>query len=600
MPRGYNNYSYVIDSSFQPFTMQEMLTPFVAYKEMSDANAAAYVDMQDKSDKFKYLAETLPEDSKARQIYEEYANQLQADASDFLKNGVSMNNNRALLNLKRNYAGTIGRLEQVDAIRRAQIKEQNTIRQQDPTRMFSRRADMTPFDKYLENPDLSYESYSGALLAKQVNNVASQVAKGLVDFRKTGKLDEFTNTWIEKAGMSVDDVIRAVNNPGDPGNEALLNTIVNNVIDTSGIKSWADNATLKDAYGWASQGLWGIVGPSKLHTFDDYGAKLRAQEESSNRQRAAEYAMKARLAQLSSSGNGSSTGVGGGSMDIVPRNIYSAKDVSQVKSNLKNYEKYFYTDSQGRTKLTQAGLDEYNRKVSVATPVYPTVGGGPIMSPTIKTTDSPFKQFIDSIGGADYISKKQVGNVGNLWNQYKQKMNNGEYDATKTTEFSYNIDSSQRGEMKDSIMLAARNGKLEEVDFDAKDNKFKSTGKELNVEDLNSDKFTVLETTISPYGNTVFIKNDKGEIKRYRLPKGINPTAEANVERSMADAHKLQQMITTGEGIDSKGKKVKLTSEQLEQAQEMYRMVLQNAYKYQSRLGVTNKTKEQEFDFHGE
>ena len=68
------NYSYVIDSTFQPFSMQEMLVPFTAYKEAFEKTEEAYTDLSDKSDKFKYLSETLPEGSKARALYEGYAN----------------------------------------------------------------------------------------------------------------------------------------------------------------------------------------------------------------------------------------------------------------------------------------------------------------------------------------------------------------------------------------------------------------------------------------------------------------------------------------------------------------------------------------------
>jgi hypothetical protein len=69
MPRGYNNYSFVIDSSFQPFTMQEMLTPFLMYKEAFEKSEEAYNDLTNKADKFKYLADNLDPNSKAAQIY---------------------------------------------------------------------------------------------------------------------------------------------------------------------------------------------------------------------------------------------------------------------------------------------------------------------------------------------------------------------------------------------------------------------------------------------------------------------------------------------------------------------------------------------------
>ena len=109
--RGGSQIDFTIDSSFQPFSMQEMLVPFTAYKDAFEKTEEAYLELSDKSDKFKYLSEQLPEGSKARQIYEGYANTLASQAEDLARNGLSMGNRRALTSLKRRYSGEIGRLD---------------------------------------------------------------------------------------------------------------------------------------------------------------------------------------------------------------------------------------------------------------------------------------------------------------------------------------------------------------------------------------------------------------------------------------------------------------------------------------------------------
>ena len=303
MPYRRNDYSFVIDSSFTPFTMQEMLVPFTAYKDAFERDEAAYEDLTNRADKFKYLSETLPEGSKARQIYEGYANELNAQATDLAHNGLSMNGRSALLGLKRRYQGEIGRLEQVDAIRKAQIKEQNALRQQDPTKMFSRRADQTSFDAYLENPDLTYDSYSGALLTQQVGTAASAIAKGLNDAIQTGKLDNYTKTWIESHGYSVNDVRQAMLNPASD-KTGVLASIVREAVESSGIPKWGNPEIEAQAYRWANQGLWQAIGQSQVHQFEDYGARLSAQEAKERRMaaynhdlRMAEQEQAARLAQ---------------------------------------------------------------------------------------------------------------------------------------------------------------------------------------------------------------------------------------------------------------------------------------------------------------
>ena len=99
MPSG--NYSYVVDSTFQPFNMQEMLVPFSAYKDAFENSEEQYDTLSQGADKFKYLSDTLPEGSKARQIYEGYANDLRAQAEDLAHNGLTMGNRRALHNVWR-------------------------------------------------------------------------------------------------------------------------------------------------------------------------------------------------------------------------------------------------------------------------------------------------------------------------------------------------------------------------------------------------------------------------------------------------------------------------------------------------------------------
>lgn len=601
MPRGYSNYSFVIDSSFAPFTMQEMLTPFLAYKEEFDKAEAAYTDLKTKADKFKYLAGNLDPESKAAQIYNGYADELNAQANDFAKHGLHAGNRRGLTSLRQRYQGEIGRLVDADTLRRQQWEEQRKMQLNNPTILFSRRADQTSLDEYLDNPTLGYESYNGALLAQQVGTAASAIAKGLNDFVKTGKLDEYTNTWIESHGFNRDQVALAISNPKSPQASKVLTSLVKDVVNTSGIPKWADKATLEQAYGYANQGLWQAIGQSQVHSYDNFASRLAANEASSMRKAAYESQLRiaeqdnaARIAQeAEAEKQAQAMGIA-----INPRNIYSQKDVEKQKNNIKAFEKYFDKRSDGSYKMNQEGLKEYNRKAKAP--------GKPIVSPTgIVTevgggqpTDSAFKQFIDSIGGAKYFKdgKMQPGNLGNLWAQYKTK---SKYDATKTTEFDFKVYDSQKKDIKSSIQQALLGEDLIEVDFDSKTNTFKPSGDTLSIGDLNNDKYTVESTQFSPYGSTVMIKDDSGKIKRYLLPKGINPVNEANRDKMMNAALILQKMITSKSFTDSKGKVHNLTPAELAAAQQQYAQALQQAYLYHSQLGVTNKVKEQEFNPYG-
>lgn len=607
MPYRRGNYDFVIDSSFRPFSFQEMLAPYAIYKDAFEKSEEAYNELRTKADDFKYLSETLPEGSRAREIYEQYANDLNTQTLDFAQNGLTMGNRSALTGLRQRYQGEIGRLQKIDEIRRAQIKEQNALRLQDPTRLFSRRADMTPFDDYLDNPDLGYESYSGALLAKQVNDAASALAKGLQESITSGNLDEYTKKWIEKRGFSAGEVLKAIQHP-ESDRTGVLSSIVEDAIQGSGIKNWADANTLKDAYRIASQGLWGAVGQSQIHTYEDYGARLRAQEnkEKSILDYKADLIRKQQEDLLRQQQQRTTSAV------INPSNIGSAEEAVEQNQNIKNYSKYFTTDAKGRTYLNAEGIKAYNNKVSVTkgTPTVTSEGTTILTDAHVEYQDSPFKQFIDSIGGSKYFinGKPQPGNIGNLWNQYKGQ-DFLKYDATALTEYNHNIDPSEYSNWKARIQERAQ-GELEKVRWDKKNKKWVSSGK-VSVKEAFKNDGNPVSTQSSSYGRTFRITDKDGNTERYRLPRGINTRAEQNIDMHLAALSTVQSLYSK---LDSNGSKT-LTAEEARELNkatgtrvfnagtvvnlatlQAVNTALEDALAtFESQLGITNTNKPQEW-----
>lgn len=152
-------YQFVVDSSFQPFSMQEMLVPFTAYKDAYEKSEEQYDTLSQNADKFKYLSDTLPEGSKARQIYEGYANDLRTQAEDLAHNGLTMGNRRALTSLKRRYQGEIGRLLQADEAMREEKKLRRSINAQDHSMLYA--DDNLNIDNFLDGNTPNLYSVSG-------------------------------------------------------------------------------------------------------------------------------------------------------------------------------------------------------------------------------------------------------------------------------------------------------------------------------------------------------------------------------------------------------------------------------------------------------
>ncbi len=152
------DFSYVVDSSFKPFTLQEMLVPFMAYKDAYEKVEAAYDSLAD-SETFQYLKNTLPEGSKARQIYEGYAKDLQEKAEDLAHNGLNASNRGALSSLKRRYKGEIGRLTKADEALNEQKKFRQALGAKDPSMLYA--YDNLSIDDFLDGNTPNLYSISG-------------------------------------------------------------------------------------------------------------------------------------------------------------------------------------------------------------------------------------------------------------------------------------------------------------------------------------------------------------------------------------------------------------------------------------------------------
>ena len=586
------NYSLVINSQFKPFSYQEMLAPTLMATQAHQELENQYGELTTKASVWEKMANEQT-DPYAYKMYKTYANDLEAQAGQLAREGLNAASRRDMLNMRARYSKEITPIEQAYATRQKQAEQQQQALLQDPTLMLSRRASTTSLDDYIKNPQLAYEAYSGKLIAAQAAQAASALAKEMQEKpRKWRSIlgNSYYESMMQK-GFSSQAVLQAIQD--NPNAAPQLTKIVEDTINSSGVRNWGDQATIARAIDYAKQGLWSAVGETQYQTLDNWRAKMAEEEAMKIRaeKRAAAAEKQAKLNSLA----------------INPLNIYSSRELSKDekkhKDILKNYSKYFYRDANGRIKMTWEGWKEYNRKVEGTSGKPMVTPEGTTILTSVGTTysKSPFRTFMDSIG-AKNVKGWQPGNLGNVWGRYitnSPAARTSRYDATRVTEYDYPIASAQQGDMKDAIMTAGRGLSLKEVDYDSKSKKFKDTGEEITMENLKSDKYKVTATRFSPYGTTVMIQDDKGNVRRYRMPAGINTTNEQNRDRAMAAANQWQQVVSTGKYTDARGKVHQATPDEITYAQQQYAQSIQEAYLYHSQLGVQNKTKEQEFNPYG-
>lgn len=590
------NFAYTNNTQFRPFSFEEQLKPLLMYTQAHQAVQDAYSELDSQANAIGSLANET-NDPVASAKYRAYESALREQADTLAKQGLTPGSRQSLLDLKGRYANDITPIQNAIARRRELADEQRKALLQNPTLMFQRDMNSMSYesslDRFLENPDYDYgQQYSGALLTQQVSQAASNLAKELSNYGNGKRLDNYTKTFLQQHGFTRKQVLDAINNPSRAQSQPVLSAIVEQVVGSSNMANWADKTTMNRAYNYARQGLWSSIGQTNVSSYEDYDAKLAAQE----------------VSQRKLNGLEQHANING--LAINPLNIYSPRELSaqekEYREKVKKYTEAGYFRKVGDDwELTEKGWEEYSRAIKGTTGKVATTPEGTTILTEAQGTESPtiFKQFLDSLGVTGISSSayriNQARDAGRAWGNYIEKSPESRatrFDADKATEYDYFIDASQQGEMKNAIMTAARGTTLKEVDYSSKDKTFKDTGKELKIKDLNSDNYYVISTRFSPYGNTVMIKDSNGNIKRYRMPTGINTTNEQNRDRAMQGALQWQSIVTTGKYTDANGQIRQATAAEIRQAQNNYAALLQEAYLYHSQLGVQNKTAVQTYN----
>ena len=488
----FRNYSLVANTQFKARNFDDMIRPYVMYTQEYRAQEDAIADLATKADVWAGLANEQT-DPVAYAQYTNYANALKDQAAVMADRGLNPSSRQAMLNLKRRYSSEIVPIEQAYTARKAQAEEQRKALLQNPTLMMSRRADTTSLDRYMENPNLGYESYSGALLTQQAGQAAAAIAKELRDYGKGKPLDGFTRTWLQQHGYTAAEVAFAINHPDDPRASSVLNTIVNNVIADSGMTNWADNKTLNQAYNYARQGLWQAAGQTQVGTYTDQAAVMAAQEAIQKRAEArAKKAARQRQLQLSLTPN------------FDRRNVRTSKEVGAVAQEAKDwekYKKYFYKNANGNWVLNSKG-----RKV----PLTKITGGGTNVSSASYIVDSDFGRFIKKHG----LSGMYNGKVGSGQTATIDKMIdriNNTYDANIATEYLRGVDPSQYDNVIAVLNRSAHDGKVYNYDRTKSGNSYSwNRGKEVEINELTNADIKSATTVFGKHGNYLEVKLKDG------------------------------------------------------------------------------------------
>ena len=537
------NYSLVINSTFRPFSYQELLQPALMATEAQHNLEDQYADLESKASIWEGMANEQT-DPRAYKRCKDYADELRAAANDLADYGLTPSSRQKLANMRARYSSQIIPIQNAYQTRLEQAKEQRQALNQDPTLMLSRRAATTSLDKYMDNPMLDYESYSGAMLTKQVAQMADKL-KGELTSYGSKPLDKFTNLFLQKHSVSSQEVLNAINNPNSSNSAKVLNAMVNDAIESSRMKDWADDATMKQAYKYAWQGAWNAVGQTTASPYE-------------NKQAVMDYEFAQKKALIDYEYQKKKEDAAAKRPRLSPLALRSQEEIDAANAAIDYYTKegYLKRNSRGLV-LTQKGLDalrkgplsweEYKKDNPKATPAWYAYSYNVNMP---HPSDAFAGWYNSQIGGfsRNKWGEGTVSTPTTRLNAYVNAHKQGNYDTYHTTEYDRQIDPGDYSTtVTQQLWTAAGNGKLEQVYFGKNSDGSRGfvTKKKLSGSDLKGYKVTNIR--YSKYGNTAILQKDgEDDIVRVRLPKGIHLASESRVSSAISYADTYGEILDKG------------------------------------------------------
>lgn len=591
------NYSLTVNSTFNPYSLQELLPIYQANAQAQYQAEEAFSQLQMKADQWEKLANNA-QDADVYSKYKSYSNQLKEAANDVLNNGINAVSRRNLMNMRAQYVSNIIPIEEAYNKRQQQAQVLWQARLQDPT-LIAQDPSELGLSYYMKNPSYTPQSYSGKLLTAQSAQAAQNLAKTLSSYGKGEPIDSYTNTFIQKHGLTRNDIQKYLNGETTATNK-VLGAIYQQVYDSSQIGNWANENQRRQAANFIKQGMWSAIGQDTVQAMENFEAREN-------------YKLQQQLALAQAQQQQNQLFA----INEVP--IYTPEEQKEADKMKEKYKQYFYTKN-GRTYLSQKGREVYESKTRIKAidlasyqhegkgkygygqfTIRDNISGKPTVVSIQKDKEgyyynnlnSEFSELLNSLGAQKYLGKGhnwQPGNVGNLWNKYINTGVRG--DAKQYMEYDYALSPTQQTAYKNQIAAAnIGRDRIYAAKFDKKSGTWKKD-KDIDLADfLNEDnKWTVTNARFGAQGRTYIAKNKDGKVIRFVMPIGINPNVEKNIDKRAEDAMNISKTLQSGK-LNGKP----LTDVQKAQLRQAYNNAIQQAYLFQSQLGVLNNTSTQDF-----
>ena len=549
---------FTVTPQFTPTTLKEWYKPMEAYINTYNDFQEGYQKLLDNTIQWEKLAKQEGSEE-AYATYKAYRDQLEKAANDLATKGWSRERDiPSAMKLRTQYMQDIAPIDEAYKLSQERAAEQRKLLADDPTLLFDKDLSTAGIDVFLHNPNYRANSYSGNLLTTQVRNAAKNLARAVHEDPVTYKkiLGDAFIQEIQTRGYSEKEIEdKILTRPDAP---AILYNLVEKVIDSSGIKNWADDKTVARAYDYANTGLWDAIGEfnTRLYQNPDY----------------------------TGSGVGSGT-IDDGLIPISPIDAYSPSVLNEEQIKLRRGMNMFNDDGTvgWRQRRNLMNKDKINFIKNV-------------LGVNIDRFKKPIYSYDGRLVGfdenkydiSDEVWENQIYPAYQNW--YKENKDNPDLapifnSALRRTEYRFTQDEKKANEqLKDMILSYAGNsdGVLKEItNYNNQTGEFE-TGKAVSNEDFN--KWRILDLRISDAGAyLIMYDDDKNKVKNVKVPIG----ASNNIENAITIAKRLAKIerdlnnnYTTE--VDTNGKETKhgISDTQRAYLETLYASLQQEMYKF--------------------
>ena len=259
--------AYVLNTRFNPFSLQEMLQLASAATEAHNNMEQQYATMKSNANIFQRQID--PNDTELKDIYDKYMKDLDEAASNLSKQGLNKDTSQSIYDLAARFNSDIAPIDTAFKRKAQLVEELRQLKLKDP----SFRAEIDPntilVSSLIKNPNQGYgRSIS---LNNDITNKVYNIAKNLSTY-----VEREPDTWkkilgdqyyeeIRKSGYSPSEVQSIID--GKNGQD-ILARIANMVIDSSGASDYVSQEELWNA---AAQGMMAAVGKYDYNTLLNHG-----------------------------------------------------------------------------------------------------------------------------------------------------------------------------------------------------------------------------------------------------------------------------------------------------------------------------------------